>query len=140
MPGAPALVFESRRDPWVVLLLGGAALVDLVAAAYVLRVDLPLAPKAVALFVLLVSAVLVVWILRGTRYLVDGNNLTAWCGPFRWQIPLSGITAVEPTRTPVSSPALSLDRLRIRHGNGKSLVVSPADRERFCQALGQPPG
>ena len=54
----------------------------------------------------------------------------------------SSIAGVRPTRSALSSPALSLDRLRIDHGAGgrRTVLVSPADRAGFVQALQLPPG
>ena len=38
---------------------------------------------------------------------------------------------------PTDSAALSLDRIAIRYGNGKKLLVSPADKKGFLEAIGQ---
>ena len=38
---------------------------------------------------------------------------------------------IRPTRNPLSSPALSLDRLRIDYGSGRSIMVSPEDKDKF---------
>ncbi|MFQ5610075.1 MAG: PH domain-containing protein [Woeseiaceae bacterium] len=44
---------------------------------------------------------------------------------------------MQPTRNPLSSPALSLDRLKITYGpKNRKVLVSPADKESFVQALG----
>jgi hypothetical protein len=42
---------------------------------------------------------------------------------------------VVPTRNPLSSPALSLDRLRIEYGQGRAIMISPADKGPFLRAL-----
>jgi hypothetical protein len=39
------------------------------------------------------------------------------------------------SRSPFSSPALSLDRLQIDYGAGKSILISPADKEGFIEAI-----
>jgi hypothetical protein len=59
-------------------------------------------------------------------------------GPFRWRIPLAAIVSVTPTRNPLSSPACSLDRLRITHRGPRGergLLVSPASKTGFLDAL-----
>ena len=69
---------------------------------------------------------------------VDGlteHDLLVRSGPFRWRVPLGQIHSVTPTRNPLSSPALSLDRLRIEYGDGKWILISPRERERFLEAL-----
>jgi hypothetical protein len=38
----------------------------------------------------------------------------------------------------LSSPALSLNRLEIRYGNGKRMLLSPQDAAGFLKAIGHP--
>lgn len=75
------------------------------------------------------------WILSTTTYAIGDEDLVVRSGPFRWAIPLRSIRSIERTRNPLSSPALSLDRLRIEYGSGKWIMVSPADRVRFLDDL-----
>ncbi len=56
-------------------------------------------------------------------------------GPFRWQVPISEIEDIVQTRNPLSSPALSLDRLQVSYSNGRTIMISPADREGFIEAV-----
>jgi len=77
----------------------------------------------------------VVWIFRTTRYELDGRELVVRSGPFRWRIDLATIESVTPSRNPLSSPALSLDRLQIRYRKSRFILVSPAERDRFLRAL-----
>jgi len=132
------LEFESKRDTWLMLILGGSAFIDVGAALVVIGIDMAFLPKALTIGVLLASGILILWIMRGTHYVIDQGTLTAHCGPFRWRVPLDEIRAIEPTRSPLSSPALSLDRLKISYGEGKTILVSPVEKERFRNALGHP--
>jgi hypothetical protein len=70
-----------------------------------------------------------------TRYTLTDEYLLVKCGPFSWSIPLRDIYEIEPTRNPMSSPALSLDRLLVRYGGGAELMISPADKAGFMMAL-----
>jgi hypothetical protein len=76
------------------------------------------------------------------RYGLDDNHLLVRFGVCRQRIPLSAITEVCPTHNPLSSPALSLDRLRVQFGPGvfKAVMISPADRTRFLDDLAQKAG
>ncbi len=130
-------VFESKRDMWLWLILGFSVLVDLGAAVALLSADLPPLSRTISVAVLLATAALILWIMYGTRYLVDQGVLTIYCGPFRKRLRVSEIESVEPTRSPLSSPALSLDRLRITYAGGKKIMVSPEDPDRFRNAIGQ---
>ncbi len=130
-------VFESKRDMWLWLILGFSVLIDLGAAVALLSADLPSLSRAISIAVMLATAALILWIMYGTRYLVDQGVLTIYCGPFRKRLRVSEIESVEPTRSPLSSPALSLDRLRITYAGGKKIMVSPEDPDRFRNAIGQ---
>ena len=88
-------------------------------------------PFAQSLMVLIGS------LLIGTHYTVDGNMLRVVSGPFRWKVPIDQIRSVQATRNPLSSPALSLDRLRIEYGKRRRIMVSPADKAGFLKAIGQ---
>jgi hypothetical protein len=86
-------------------------------------------------FVLLMAVGLVVWIYQATYYEIDGNQLFIRSGPFTWRIPTDEIHSVLPSGNMLSSPALSLDRLEILYGRRRSVLVSPAQRSAFLEAL-----
>ena len=130
-------IFESKRDLWLWLILGFSVLIDLGAAVALLSADLPSLSRAISVTVMLATAALILWIMYGTRYIVDQGVLLIYCGPFRKRLRVSEIESVEPTRSPLSSPALSLDRLRITYAGGKKIMVSPEDPVRFRNAIGQ---
>jgi hypothetical protein len=78
-----------------------------------------------------------VWLLFSTYYVVEANTLKIRSGPFGWSILISEIKSVRPSRSVLSSPALSLNRLEIQYGRGQSILVSPEDIEGFKNAIGQ---
>ena len=88
-----------------------------------------------AAFIAGVGAFLPLWLLTSTRYSLLNGELRIQCGPFRWRIPIAAITGITPTSNPLSSPALSLDRLRIDYGTGDSLMISPRDKTGFIREL-----
>jgi hypothetical protein len=90
---------------------------------------------AAAAFSVLITAGVPVWICTTTRYDLSRQSLIVRSGPFRWSIPLADIKSVTPTRNPLSSPALSLDRLRIEYGQGRAIMISPSDKGAFVRAL-----
>ena len=77
-----------------------------------------------------------IWMLLSTYYQVGEHELKVRCGPFVWRIDRSSIQSIKPSRTLLSSPALSLDRLEIRYGDHRSIMVSPLSREAFIEDLG----
>lgn len=130
----PQTVFRSKVDAWLVALVGASLLMAflgvLVAAV---SVDDP--AVWLGLGMTIAVGAFVGWLFRTTCYELDGRELVVRSGPFRWRIDLATIESVTPSRNPLSSPALSLDRLQIRYGKRRSLLVSPAERDRFLAAL-----
>ncbi len=124
--------FPSKIDLWLLLVLLLTILVCLWAAFDSARNgNLP-----TAALVLILGAGLPLWLLMTTRYLVGEGQLIVKSGPFNWQIVLTAIDRVEPSRNPMSSPALSLDRLAIHYNNGRQILVSPRDQQGFREAIG----
>jgi hypothetical protein len=133
-PRMDPITFRSKVDGWLAGVLLISALASLMAVAIVGVVESPLLALAISPLLLL-SVGLPLWVLRATEYRVDASDLHVRSGPFSWHVPLSEIRAVTPTRNPLSSPALSLDRLRIDYGRAGSIMVSPADKESFVAEL-----
>lgn len=130
-------VFRSKVDGWLWLAMGAGALGVIGAmVAVVLQRESPVVVASVILISLLVLA-LFASVSFGTSYTVDRRVLIVRSGPFRWKVPLDEIASVETTRSPLSSPALSLDRIRIRYAKNRRILVSPADRKGFLKAIGQ---
>lgn len=90
---------------------------------------------ASATVLIVLGTILPVWLLVSTNYVVTDRELLVRTGPFSWDVPLHDIESVTETRNSRSSPALSLDRLRIAYGGGRVLMISPRDKDQFVQAL-----
>ena len=129
--------FASRVDGWfVAVVLSTIALVVISSGrAYLLGGSAPGGVIGAVLSV--VTVALLLWVWRGTWYEMGEDQLLVRSGPFRWRIPLAQVRAVAPSRSLLSSPALSLDRLRIDYGRASSILISPHDAEGFVRALGQ---
>lgn len=127
--------FASRVDAWLAALLLASALLVLIAVVIGWPRQATPAHAVLLITLLALGAGLPLWLLAATGYRVEQDALAIRSGPFRWRIPLQDIRAVEPARSWLSSPALSLDRLRIRHGRAGQVLVSPKDRQAFVQAL-----
>jgi len=127
--------FNSRIDRWLVFVLVATVLVQLIAISAALSASEATPGVLAGIGVLLLTVILFIWLLRSTYYEISGDTLRIVSGPYRVRIPIEMIESIEPTRSPLSSPALSLDRLRIRYGK-KQVLVSPADKRGFLRALG----
>jgi hypothetical protein len=129
-------VFRSKVDWWLRLLLGLAIAGEFVAIGIVILERMDPVATTVTILACLAGLALFASVLLGTVYTVDRGMLRVRSGPFRWKVPIESIIAVEATRSPLSSPALSLDRLRIRYDQRRQIIVSPADKAGFLKAIG----
>ncbi|QJX49038.1 PH domain-containing protein [Hymenobacter taeanensis] len=77
------------------------------------------------------------YLLANTRYTLTPQELLITSGPIHKRVPITSITSVKPTRNPISSPALSLNRLEIRYGKYDSVLISPANPKGFLTTLHQ---
>ena len=90
---------------------------------------------AILLGLITVTAMaLPVWLLA-TYYELEETQLKITSGPFKWLIPYTDIHSIEESKSILSSPALSLDRLRISYGVSKFVLISPRQRDKFVSAL-----
>ncbi|MCP5090852.1 MAG: PH domain-containing protein [Gammaproteobacteria bacterium] len=88
-------------------------------------------------FMIAAGILLVASVLMRTYYTVADGVLEIVSGFFSWSIPIVEITRVSASSSPFSSPALSLDRLRIDYGAHKHILVSPQDKAGFLRAIEQ---
>ncbi len=68
-------------------------------------------------------------------YELADDHLIIRFGLVRSRVKYADIRQVKPTRNPLSSPALSLDRLHIDSGSSLGPNISPADRDGFLREL-----
>ncbi len=128
--------FRSKIDRWIFVLLIGVIIVQIVAVgSAAIQAGDPLATTGL-IFLMIAVVGLMVWLLVGTHYTVDRGVIKIVSGPFRWKVPVDQITSVTATRNPLSSPALSLDRICIRYGKRRRIMISPADRAGFLKVIG----
>ena len=129
--------FKSKIDPWVRLLIIAMVIMDLVFIVVLAMQPGSPAGKTGAILTCIAVLMLLASLALRTYYAVDKNVLRVVSGPFRWKIPIDQITSVTATRTLLSSPAMSLDRLKIEYGKLRPVIVSPADKKGFLRAIGQ---
>jgi len=126
--------FDSKIDWWVYLsfmLLSVVMLGTLVPLAFTGH------PSLIPLGIAAVFGLgLPLWLLLSTHYRIADNRLYVKSGPFSWNIPIEDIQSAKPSRSLLSGPALSLDRLNLIYGKSQSLVVSPKDKVAFLAAIG----
>lgn len=69
-------------------------------------------------------------------YIIDGKQLEVRCFYImKESFSIDKIVRIEKSNTILSSPAASLDRMRLTFSDGKTLVISPANRKGFIDTL-----
>jgi hypothetical protein len=88
------------------------------------------------LLLLIICALITVGILR-TRYTITNDQTLRIQSFFTDKsIPVSSIHLIQKTTNPISSPAASLiGRIEILYDNGKSIIISPSDKQKFISDL-----
>jgi len=71
-----------------------------------------------------------------TEYIIDGKYLKIKHGIFSFKpIDIETIKEVSNTKTLISSPAPSFDRIAIKYGKFSEIIISPRDKKAFVNDL-----
>jgi hypothetical protein len=116
-------IYKSKVDWWLIAVI-------LIAFGYPI-VDGILSKEYILSAVFIVLLVLFYFLAKSIQYKIDGENLIIW----RTKIPIQSIHKVYRTRMPLSSPALSLDRIGIVYNKYDEIFISPKEREEFIKEL-----
>lgn len=90
-----------------------------------------------SIFCAAVVLAVVLPMLLNTRYTIGNDgSLKVRCGFFvNLRIDINTIRKIEATKSMLSSPALSLDRLEVFYNKFDSVIISPQNKEDFIAAL-----
>ena len=131
--------FRSKKDWWILgfIIAMTGLLLQLLLTMYAKgnMVQYP-----VHTFTYVLTIVVLWWPVWSTQYRIEAEQLVIISMFLTWKIPLSAIQKISPSSNSVSSPALSLDRLRIdyqKQGKAKFILISPKDKQAFTLALQQ---
>ena len=129
--------YKSKIDFWLIfiLILGSIILLQAIYItfqSYTLYQNLP--------YLVIYSLIfLLIWLpITTTYYVVDRHFLKVYSLFLKWEIPLESIQTIEQTSNPLSAPALSLDRIRIKYmknGVCRSIMVSPRNKADFIKSI-----
>jgi len=116
-------IYKSKVDWWLVVLL---------LAVFAFPIVQGIQTKEYLLSAIFVGLILLFWILGAKlTYKIEGEILSIW----RTKIDIKTIRKVYATRNPLSSPALSINRIAIVYNKYDEILISPKNREDFISEL-----
>ena len=89
----------------------------------------------IAIIITSLTSAMLMWIWFSTRYVISKSQLKIYCGPMNKVVNLDSIVGVNMTSSPISAPALSLDRIRIVYNKHQEVFISPKNKEQFLAEL-----
>lgn len=129
--------FVTAIDTWLGVLMVGCVLSALALPAAHLTGMMgqgqTWSPTAVFLPLVIISLSLILAV--PCYYEIEGDMLVVRSGLLRSRIPVRAIESVRQTKSMMSAPAWSLDRLEILYGRGHRVLISPKERSGFLRAL-----
>ena len=75
------------------------------------------------------------YIYTSTHYTISGDTLTVKSILLCEKIKINDITKISHTRTWLSAPALSLNRIELHYKRGRTIVISPRNESSFISQL-----
>ena len=136
MPEAPARWYSSKIDWWIIplLLVPPTAALFLVGRAFQTG---NWTDGLIGLLTLLFVLAIYFGLIFPMRYGITQDRLIVRAGLTRQEVPLEQIVEVRRTYNPLSSPALSLDRLQITTTGRlfNMVLISPAQQTEFVNEL-----
>jgi hypothetical protein len=117
--------------------IGWAIIIPLIILFGVMLLILITEPgKWQALIVVVPVQIFIIFLMRTTDYTIVGTQLKIRCGFFTYDpIDIPSIQSIAETSNPLSSPALSMDRLDIRYEARRQVMISPKDKIGFINAI-----
>ena len=116
-------VYKSKIDWWLIILIGGLLCYPIVEGIMTQEYLLSLVFVGLSLLVFLMF--------RTIKYKIEGQYLRIWTT----KIDIHSIKKVYRTNNPLSSPALSLDRIAIVYNKYDEILISPKEQSAFIAHL-----
>ena len=132
--GVAEVSFKSKVDWWIGAFLAAMVVLCLLPLVDGFRLNDPNRIR-VGFFLLLSILIPLFGVVFPLRYVVTEDSIRIRFGVFRQIVPLSDIRAVVPSKSLMSSPALSRDRLLIVCETRMDVGISPKDEKGFLALL-----
>ncbi|WP_396155306.1 PH domain-containing protein [Flavobacterium macrobrachii] len=116
-------IYKSKIDWWLIILI-------LILFGYPI-VDGILSKEYVLSLVFGLILIIFFFLSKTIQYKIDGENLVIW----KTKIEIKTIRKIYRTNNPLSSPAMSLDRIAIVYNKFDEVLLSPKERDEFINEL-----
>ncbi|MDE6485388.1 MAG: PH domain-containing protein [Duncaniella sp.] len=124
-------VYRSEITWWLFI---STAVVFAGVCAWIILLDLKV--FLFALPALIMCALVYYNIFTGTRYTIEGDILHIKCGVFiNDRVKIANIRSITKTRSVLSGPALSTDRIMLTVSRRDKIFISPCNRTDFIDSL-----
>ncbi|MCK5908153.1 MAG: PH domain-containing protein [Flavobacteriales bacterium] len=120
--------FYSERSFWLGLILWGLTLPFLLHSLYI--------QNLIAIEIMSVTTIFIAIIWFETKYIISDSTLLVkiWIFTLR-KIAIKKIKVIRESKSIISSPANSLDRIEITYNKYEVVLISPKNREEFLALL-----
>lgn len=131
------MTYKSKIDKWLIAVVAIAIAGTIASVVIPLISSFSIAALVIGIIYSALITTLLVGIMRDTKYIIDGEVLIIRCTfLMHYKIDINSIREISDTRSIISAPALSLDRIKIKSKGGIA-IISPADKTAFVSALKQ---
>lgn len=132
MEGRLTLYFRSKQDLWLFLI----AWIPMIAALIAVIWGYLTTKEGLIGIILFVPFLFgVAWLWFTTGYEITEEHLVIKYGPFRKRIDLQTVTSLRKTRSILSAPALSIDRIEILYDKYGYVFISPVRQQEFLALM-----
>ncbi|WP_415060445.1 PH domain-containing protein [Flavobacterium sp.] len=115
--------YRSKIDWWLILLILGIFGYPIVEGVLTKQYGLSITMISILFFMF--------WMFSKIKYIIEGTMLKVW-----WiKIDIHSIKRIYKTNNPLSSPALSLDRIAIVYNKYDEVLISPKLKKEFVDDL-----
>lgn len=115
--------YRSKIDWWLILLILGIFGYPIVEGVLTKQYGLSITMISILFFMF--------WMFSKIKYIIEGTMLKVW-----WiKIDIHSIKRIYKTNNPLSSPALSLDRIAIVYNKYDEVLISPKLKKEFVEEL-----
>lgn len=127
-------IYPSKIDWWIGLIMIGAPFIHLPLGVWMMTKGMTLFGFILIFWGLIIAGIIAA-LSYPCRYIVSDNHLTIRSGMVTDSFALSRITDVQPTKSMIASPALSLDRIELSLSDGTKRIISPSNQAEFIDQV-----